>query len=132
MEKDIVCGMYFVSAEGCKVVQLNNKKYYFCCDICKEEFEKNTGKYLNGYPEIKSSDRITSKAEYDRDPVCGEMINIYQARGFSLYKESRYYFCCSICKKSFDQNPEFYADKSEADSDNFNSTSVLNGYFRIL
>lgn len=55
------------------------------------------------------------KLEWERDPVCGDRINIHDAKGMSLYKESRYYFCCKICKKIFDENPSAYADKEEGD-----------------
>lgn len=130
MEKDLVCGMYFVSTEGCKVVRLNNKNYYFCCDICKEEFEQNTRKYIEGDKSIVKSDK--SATDWERDPVCGERINIKEAKGITLYKNASYYFCCKICKKLFDTDPSAYADKEEGYFDPSNPNDLLKFVTRIL
>ncbi|MFZ0456064.1 MAG: YHS domain-containing protein [Ignavibacteriaceae bacterium] len=64
--------------------------------------------------------------------MCGERINIKEAKGISLYKNSRYYFCCKICKKVFDANPSIYADKEEGAYDPKNPDDILAGIFRIL
>ncbi len=49
----------------------------------------------------------------ERDPVCGQVIKLTEIKDSSVYKSSRYYFCCPICKKMFDEKPEAYADKEE-------------------
>ena len=52
----------------------------------------------------------------ERDPVCGQVIKLTDMKESSVYKGSRYYFCCPICKKLFDENPVIYADKGEEES----------------
>jgi len=49
----------------------------------------------------------------ERDPVCGQVIKLTEMKDSSVYKSSRYYFCCPICKKMFDEKPGAYADKEE-------------------
>ncbi len=29
MERDVVCGMYLITTDGCKVSEINGIKYYF-------------------------------------------------------------------------------------------------------
>ncbi|MFA5780283.1 MAG: YHS domain-containing protein [Elusimicrobiota bacterium] len=46
MGKDLVCGMK-INPETAKVtVEYKETIYYFCSRYCKEEFEKNSEKYL--------------------------------------------------------------------------------------
>ncbi len=99
MIQDIVCGIYLITTEGCKVSEVNDKKYYFCCDTCKAEFDNYTEKYVEDFESAKEINISQQKIEWERDPVCGERINISDAKGITLYKDSRYYFCCKICKK---------------------------------
>lgn len=51
----------------------------------------------------------------ERDPVCGQVIKRIEIKDSSVFKGSRYYFCCPICKKMFNENPIAYADKGEKD-----------------
>ncbi len=46
-----------------------------------------------------------------KDPVCDMEVDEAKAAGSSTYKEKTYYFCSSGCKKTFDANPEQYAEK---------------------
>ncbi len=48
-----------------------------------------------------------------KDPVCGMDVTPESAAGKSEYKGQTYYFCSAGCKKSFDENPEKYLNKSE-------------------
>ncbi len=48
-----------------------------------------------------------------RDPVCGQMIDIKEAKGSSIFRDYKYSFCCATCKKVFDNMPSVYADKGE-------------------
>ena len=43
-----------------------------------------------------------------KDPVCGMMIDEKTAAGRSDYNGQTYYFCATICKTRFDQNPKQY------------------------
>jgi YHS domain-containing protein len=46
-----------------------------------------------------------------KDPVCGMTIDESTAKGQSEYKGQTYYFCATICKTKFDQDPAKYAGK---------------------
>ena len=43
------------------------------------------------------------------DPVCGNEVDEKSAEGLSVFRGELYYFCCSGCHNTFDQNPEKYA-----------------------
>lgn len=43
-----------------------------------------------------------------RDPVCGMTIDEKTAKGKSEYKGETYYFCATVCKTKFDQDPAKY------------------------
>jgi len=111
MIQDIVCGMYLTSVYECEASNLNGIIYYFCCVECKNEFDIDPGKYLNRYK--SKNERGNKIIERERDPVCGEMIKIQDAKSMSVYRGTKYYFCCPICKKEFDKNPLSYADREE-------------------
>ncbi|MDO8550460.1 MAG: YHS domain-containing protein [Ignavibacteria bacterium] len=130
--RDVVCGMYLITTDGCKVSEVKEEKYYFCWDTCKAEFDKNMDKYVDNISVKNDETRIEDKAEWERDPVCDERINISDAKGITLYKNARYYFCCKTCKKEFDANPSAYADKDEGFYDPRNPNDFLDGRFRIL
>ena len=46
-----------------------------------------------------------------KDPVCGMDVDEAKAADKSEYKGKTYYFCSSGCKKTFEANPETYAEK---------------------
>jgi Cu+-exporting ATPase len=43
-----------------------------------------------------------------KDPACGVDINEEKAKFKSEYMSKTYYFCCEICKTTFDRNPAKY------------------------
>ena len=47
-----------------------------------------------------------------KDPVCGMEVDEKEAAAKSEYKGRAYYFCAPHCKKSFDEDPEKYVEKS--------------------
>lgn len=47
-----------------------------------------------------------------RDPVCSMDVDPNDAADKSEYKGVTYYFCAPGCRKSFDENPEKYVEKS--------------------
>lgn len=83
---------------------------------------------INKTESIITRERI----KFERDPVCGEMIIPAKAKGLSIYKNSRYYFCCPTCKKVFDNNPSAYSDKEEGYYEPDNPNDFLYITFRIL
>ena len=60
----------------------------------------------------------------ERDPVCGQVIRLLEMKESSVYRGSRYYFCCPTCKKLFDEKPEGYADKEELEPPKNNSKQL--------
>ena len=47
-----------------------------------------------------------------KDPVCGMNVETTTGGARSDYKGEAYFFCCSGCKKKFDQAPEQYLSDS--------------------
>lgn len=45
--RDVVCGMYLITTEGCKVSEVIGEKYYFCCVTCKKVFDNNPTIYAD-------------------------------------------------------------------------------------
>jgi Cu+-exporting ATPase len=47
------------------------------------------------------------------DFVCGMEVKEENAAGISVYKGKNFYFCSTVCKKKFDENPEKYIARRE-------------------
>jgi Cu(I)/Ag(I) efflux system membrane fusion protein len=114
-ERDPVCGMN-VDANKAKaagrVIQYQGSAYYFCSEMCKQQFEAAPEKYLNRKETLKAS-----QAGKTIDPVCGMSVDQSQAKAagrMSQYKGSTYYFCSDMCKQKFDKEPAEYIKKSSA------------------
>ncbi len=43
-----------------------------------------------------------------KDPVCGMEVDKEKAAATSVYKGTTYYFCASVCKEKFEEDPEKY------------------------
>ena len=43
-----------------------------------------------------------------KDPICGMMVDIDEARHKSEFRGNAFYFCCAGCKQKFDKQPEQY------------------------
>ena len=43
-----------------------------------------------------------------KDPVCGMIVDIGEARHKSEFRGNAFYFCCAGCKQKFDKQPEQY------------------------
>jgi len=46
MAKDPVCGMMVDEKKAAASLEYQGKKYHFCSESCKKEFEKNPKKYV--------------------------------------------------------------------------------------
>ena len=113
---DVVCGMTITDIYKSEVSLFEGKKYYFCCMKCKMAFDDDPVKYLKDFETENELMALYKKDKWERDPVCDAMIKIKEAKAMSIYKDTRYYFCCPTCKKVFDNNPSAYADKEEKGS----------------
>lgn len=60
----------------------------------------------------------------ERDLVCGQVLKRIDIENSSVYKGSRYYFCCPTCKKMFDEKPPAYTDKEGKDIPKINSRQL--------
>lgn len=49
------------------------------------------------------------------DPVCGMEIKDISKAEKSDYKDEIYYFCSTLCKSQFEQDPEKYVEKNDED-----------------
>jgi YHS domain-containing protein len=52
--------------------------------------------------------RLEENTSMAKDPVCGMTIDEKTAKGTSQYKGQTYYFCATVCKTKFDQDPAKY------------------------
>ena len=43
-----------------------------------------------------------------KDPICGMMVDVGEARHKSEFRGNAFYFCCAGCKQKFDKQPEQY------------------------
>jgi len=54
MAKDPVCGMEVEETKAKATTQYKKRTYYFCCEPCKEAFEKEPEKYVKKESSKKS------------------------------------------------------------------------------
>lgn len=88
MALDPICKMEVDEKTAKWVSEYKGKKYYFCTEQHREEFES---------------------LGVSKDPVCGGEIDEKTADFVSEYKDKKYYFDLRGCQEIFDENPEKYA-----------------------
>ncbi len=42
------------------------------------------------------------------DPVCGKRLNANKAHIVLIYEGEKYYLCCPLCQREFEENPKKY------------------------
>ena len=104
MAVDMVCGMVVDEKSAPASSTYGGDEYHFCATYCKDVFNKEPEKFING---VKEWGKTT-------DPVCGMLIDIADAAAMSIHKGRFIYFCNSACKEKFDADPEKYL-KSKTD-----------------
>ena len=104
MAVDLVCGMVVDEKSAPASSTYGGDEYHFCATYCKDVFNKEPEKFING---VKEWGKTT-------DPVCGMLIDIADAAAMSIHKGRFIYFCNSACKEKFDADPEKYL-KSKTD-----------------
>lgn len=57
----------------------------------------------------KGETPLVASAAEARDPVCGMVVDVADAKYRSEYRDQVFYFCCAGCKETFDRHPEKYA-----------------------
>ena len=93
---DLVCGMIVDEKTAPAKTSYQEKDYYFCANYCKEAFEKEPQKFIEG-------SKTWGEAV---DPVCGMRVEIPHAVAMSVYQGQFIYFCNVACKEKFDASPE--------------------------
>ena len=96
MPMDLVCGMIVDEKSAPAKTDYEGNHYYFCADYCRQAFDKEPRKYIEGAKEWGEA----------KDPVCGMTVQIPQAAAMSVYKGKFVYFCNVSCKEKFDADPD--------------------------
>jgi Cu+-exporting ATPase len=103
MAIDLVCGMIVDEKSAPAKATYGGADYYFCAVYCKEAFEKEPQRFIQG----------TKQWGEAIDPVCGMTVEIPHAAAMSVYKDKFIYFCNVACKEKFDTSPEKFLEAGE-------------------
>src|SRR4030066_2224531 len=101
---DLVCGMIVDEKTAPAKTSYQETNYYFCATYCKEAFEKDPQKFIEG----------TKQWGEAGDPVCGMTIQIPHAAAMSVHQGQFIYFCNVACKEKFDASPEKFLGPQES------------------
>jgi RND family efflux transporter MFP subunit len=118
--KDPVCGMDVDESKAKAAGRMSERRgrtYYFCADVCKQQFDKDPGRYLekpagSGKP---NNAQVAQTEQRAKDPICGMFVSpsaAAKAGRVSEYRGKSYYFCADECKQQFDQDPKRYVEKT--------------------
>jgi Cu+-exporting ATPase len=107
MAVDMVCGMVVDEKSAPASSTYGGNEYHFCATYCRDVFNKEPEKFING---VKEWGKAT-------DPVCGMQIDIADAAAMSIHKGRFIYFCNNACKEKFDADPEKYLKPKTDDAE---------------
>jgi Cu+-exporting ATPase len=103
MSIDLVCGMIVDDKSAPAKTSYQGKEYFFCATYCKEAFEKEPQRFIEG---IKKWGEAL-------DPVCGMTVEIPHAAAMSVHQGQFVYFCSVSCKEKFDSSPDKFLMSGE-------------------
>jgi Cu+-exporting ATPase len=103
MAIDLVCGMIVDEKSAPAKTAYRETDYYFCAEYCREAFDKEPQKFINGTTEWGEA----------LDPVCGMTVDIPHAAAMSVHEGQFIYFCNVACKEKFDTSPEEFLRPEE-------------------
>jgi Cu+-exporting ATPase len=113
MVTDPVCGMEMEPAMAGETLEHAGKKYFFCCDGCRDMFVADPAKY--GAPQAepaKPAEPVPAPEPPPakvKDPVCSMMVTPGVAKGGSHEHEGHvYWFCNPRCREKFAADPPKY------------------------
>ena len=112
---DLVCGMIVDEKTAPAKTSYQETNYYFCATYCKEAFEKDPQKFIEG----------TKQWGEAVDPVCGMTVQIPHAAAMSVYQGQFIYFCNVTCKEKFDASPEKFLKPEEVQKEKKKSSSPI-------
>jgi Cu+-exporting ATPase len=104
---DLVCGMIVDEESAPARVNYRGKEYFFCAPYCREAFEKEPEKFIEG----------TKKWGEALDPVCGMTVEIPHAAAMSVFQGQLIYFCSPACKEKFYARPEKFMMKAKEEAE---------------
>jgi Cu+-exporting ATPase len=107
MAVDMVCEMVVDEKSAPAKTTYEGEDYHFCAPYCRDAFDKEPEKFINGAKEWGKT----------TDPVCGMQIDIADAADMSIHRGRFIYFCNSACKEKFDADPEKYLKSGSNDAD---------------
>ena len=90
------------------VIDYKGKSFYFCCEGCPQEFQKDPDKYL---AQTEFRERKATPEEIGKEARCAVMnhkIIISANTPVIDYHGKSFYFCCPGCPPEFKKNPEKY------------------------
>jgi Cu+-exporting ATPase len=96
MPTDLVCGMVIDEKTAPAKTSHDGTNYYFCADYCKNAFEEEPRKFIDGVKDWGET----------IDPVCGMTVEIAHAAAMSVHQGQFIYFCNVSCKQKFDASPD--------------------------
>ena len=101
---DPVCGMQVDPEKAKARTSYGGQDYFFCCDGCREKFEREPEKYLE----------ISVEAT---DAVCGMSVDPSSAAHRYEHRGVEYLFCCSGCREKFAATPQKYLGTGSVDDE---------------
>lgn len=94
---DPVCKMVIEDEDAAGTSTYKGTTYYFCSDICKQDFDKDPESYLK----VSAEEAKPITGEMAKDPICGMVIP--KDRVIKRVVGGReYYFCSETCVKTFE------------------------------
>ncbi|TFG11384.1 heavy metal translocating P-type ATPase [Candidatus Thorarchaeota archaeon] len=103
---DPVCKMEVDTETADLYTDYKGKRYYFCAEYCKDEFEKSPQEYIDHEAMAIDDDR----KKIAIDPICKMEVDVENAELYTDHNDKRYYFCNPHCKAVFDKDPERFSD----------------------
>jgi len=98
---DPVCNMTIAKEVAVATSTYKGTTYYFCSELCKEDFDKNPEKFIG--KEILSVQDGTGI-----DPVCGMTVDTESTHTRYDYEGETYFFCSEHCLEEFRKDPKHY------------------------
>jgi len=94
---DPVCKMVIEDKDSAGTSTYKGTTYYFCSDMCKQDFDKKPESYLK----VSAEEAKPLKGEMAKDPICGMVIP--KDRSIKRVVGGReYHFCSETCVKTFE------------------------------
>lgn len=107
---DPVCKMIIEDKDAVGTSLYKGTTYYFCSEVCKEDFDKNPEAFIGEEP--VALPEAMAKGRVAKDPVCGMDVDTESGNLHYDYKGITYFFCCEHCLKKFSKEPERYISRT--------------------